>query len=311
MGGRQTTVISVIGPDRGQVDTLIPALRARVPGYRFIAGAGPDAADGVLAVVPGTESAGEIVGAVRDAMGGCVLYTGGGPVREPGVTVVGWTEDPADPADLDRLSAVLRELWVDVPRWIADARRADADRGERVRVAVRLRAEQIASELLDPVPGQFMSGRETLDALFLARLRCVVLGHGVEWPHVRLAGDGEDRDPHDEDAPPTGARGRDGGADIPRSTSTMMLVAAVGAGLAAGAAVARMVGPVPGVLVGAVVAVGTAAVRWRMLAGARRSREAARGAARLRRRWAVTVTDVVSRLRVPSVADAVAREAVR
>jgi hypothetical protein len=45
-----------------------------------------------------------------------------------------------------------------------------------------------------------------------------------------------------------------------------------------------------------------------MLAGARRERDRAAGAAQLRRQWGAVATEVVSRLRVPAVADAVVAE---
>jgi hypothetical protein len=60
--------------------------------------------------------------------------------------------------------------------------------------------------------------------------------------------------------------------------------------------------------VGVVVAAALALVRRRMLAGARRERDRAAGAAQLRRQWGAVATEVVSRLRVPAVADAVVAE---
>ncbi|WP_312809971.1 hypothetical protein [Corynebacterium variabile] len=151
------TVVSVIGPERDKVAAVAATLQERVPGRRFVVGAGPDTAGGVIAVTAGKDSKDSkdtaIVRAVRDAMGGCVVYTGGELTAlsaEPGVTVVPWDGDAADRRNIDRLAAAVTDRWIDVPRWVSDARRADADRIDRVRVAVRLTAERHASDLLEP-----------------------------------------------------------------------------------------------------------------------------------------------------------------
>lgn len=302
------TVVSVIGPERDEVAAVAAALQERVPGRRFVIGAGPDTAGGVIAVTAGKDSKDSkdtaIVRAVRDAMGGCVVYSGGDPASltplstEPGVTVVPWDGDAADRRNIDRLAEVVMDRWIDVPRWVSDARRADADRIDRVRVAVRLTAERHASDLLEtgmPVSGDAATsdGRGRLDALFRARLRCTVLEHGVEWPHLP------------ESPAPTGVSPVSGGD---RQRELLVLVASCGAGLAAAVAVGRLAGPLVGVLVGVVIAVALALVRRRMLAGARRERDRAAGVAQLRRQWGAVATEVVSRLRVPTVADAVVAE---
>lgn len=294
------TVVSVIGPERDKVAAVAAALQERVPGRRFVAGAGPDTAGGVIAVTAGEEDEdAAIVRAVRDAMGGCVVYTGGELTAlsaEPGVTVVPWDGDAADRRNIDRLAAAVTDRWIDVPRWVSDARRADADRIDRVRVAVRLTAERHASDLLEPggqADAATSDGRGLLDALFRARLRCTVLEHGVEWPHLP------------ESPTPAGASPVPGGD---RQRELLVLVASCGAGLAAAVAVGRLAGPLIGVFVGVIVAVTLALVRRRMLAGTRRERDRAAGAAQLRRQWGAVATEVVSRLRVPTVADAVVAE---
>lgn len=309
-------VISVIGPHREEVEAVAGALRDRVPAYRIVVDAGPDVADGVIAVAGSVSSTdgpdAAIVRAVRDAMGGCILYTGdaGDLADEPGVTVVTWGAVTGR-TDLGHLADVVASRWIDVPRWLSDIRRADADRIDRVRVAVRLTAEKHAGDLLEPgagvhagaCPGDAAeaAGRARLDALFRARLRCTVLEHGVEWPHlpepVEPAGlGGERRDP----------------ADPARRQRALLLVAAsLGAGFAAAVGVGRLAGPSAGIVAGLVVAVLLALVRHRMLAGARREQERARGAARLRREWAAVATEVVSRLRIPSVAESVLIEVAR
>lgn len=320
------TVVSVIGPDRAQATAVAEALGHRVPGRRFVVGAGPGDADGVIAVtgaVPGPRGSGTgdggqdgtgtdhgardtaVVRAVRDATGGCVLYTAGPglPTDEPGVTVVRWSGGPealTAPENLDRLVDVVRSLWVDVPRWLSDIRRADADRIDRVRVAVRLCAERDAADLLDPASGGpgpgVPDGRRHLTALFHARLRCAVLEQGVEWPRV------PGPDPAEVGDPGPGADDGD------RSRVLLLVAASLGAGLAAALGVTRLAGPVAGGAAGLVVALVLGLVRWRMLVTARRERDRARWAVRLRREWSAVATEVVARLRVPAVADALLRE---
>ena len=312
------TVVSVIGPERDKVAAVAAALQERVPGRRFVVGAGPDTAGGVIAVTPGTEDKdGEdaaIVRAVRDAMGGCVVYIGGELTAlsaEPGVTVVPWDGDAADRRNIDRLAAAVTDRWIDVPRWVSDARRADVDRVDRVRVAVRLTAERHAADLLEH-PGGVVAGdaatatgRSRLDALFRARLRCTVLEHGVEWPHLSTGPTSGGASAATAPSPVLPLPLSSGGD---RQRELLVLMASCGAGLAAAVAAGRLAGPVVGVLVGLVVAVTLALVRRRMLTGARRERDRAAGAAHLRRRWGAVATEVVSRLRVPTVADAIVVE---
>lgn len=333
------SVVSVIGPDREAATAVATALGHRLPGRTFVVGAGPAEATGVIAVTgagaagpsgrsgppdpPGQTGAppavrdATVVRAVRDSTGGCVLYTGSGgtdgaagppdlTADEPGVTVVRWTgDDPTSPGNLDGLVDAVRSLWVDVPRWLSDVRRADADRIDRVRVAVRLAAERDAADLLDPgtVDVTDPAGRRHLTNLFRARLRCTVLEQGVEWPHVP-GPDGPDAT-HAADATDGAGAGRDDGD---RQRVLLLVVASLGAGLAVALGAGRLAGPVVGALAGLVVAGALGLVRWRTLATARRARDRARWTARLRREWSAVATEVVARLRVPTVADALLDE---
>ncbi len=310
-------VVSVIGPDARLVRTVVEGLRGSR--HRVVTGAGPDQADGVIAVVgapvgdsaSGAGGAGgtgdsaddaAVVRAVRDTMGLCVLHVSEDAMAdavaevaaEPGVVVCRWTasDGPAAPAALETLGRVVESLWVDMRRWTADARRADADRADRVRIAVRLAAERLASELLaEPV-----ADAAGLDRRFRARLTVSVLEQGVEMPHLGPAV-GETVGASGD----SGASGRFAKAD---GLTALAGVAALGAGAVVGATVTRTVGaPVIGVIVGVPVAVATFLVRWWTQRSARRTQDAATRAATLRRHWAATVTDVVSRLEVPAVAE--------
>lgn len=311
------TVISVIGPDARAVEQVTAGVRTAVghpghpghPGRRFTAGAGPGEADGVVAVVTSpvvTADDMEVVRAVRDAMGVVVVYTGDGTdlADEAGVVHCAWGGDGhAGPSSLAGLVDVIDGMWVDLDRWEADARRADADRLDRVRIAVRLAADRIATDLLDEDrtgasgadDADGAAGADEMDRLFRARLSVAVLQQGVEMPHLAPVGAGEA-----EEAPavPTVPRS-------PRETVSRLVtgVAAVGAGLAASAAALRVTDSVAiGVTVGLVVMTATATVRWWTGRVARREQDRARLTATLRRRWAATVTDVIARIDVPAVA---------
>lgn len=344
-GGTGRTVVSVIGPDRVQAETVAEELRRRVPHRQFVVGAGPDIADGVVAVTGGDGGTGAerdaaVVRAVRDATGGCVLYTGSSrPCCDgPGVTVVRWgrsrpgqvdgpggparpgRDGVSDPVALDELAETVSSLWVDVPRWLRDARRADVDREERVKVAVRLSAERIISDLLDPSSGgpdpADPVGADALGELFLARLRCTVLEQGVEWPRVRggdsvypgAGGDGVGEGPGD--VGDGGSRDPYGGEEPGGDHNRMLLVlvASAGAGVACALAAGRLAGPAAGVVAGVVVALVLAVLRWRTVTAERRARRRVRTRTRLRSRWGVVVAEVVSRLRTPRAAEALVLE---
>lgn len=299
------TVISVIGPDARAVEQVTAGVRTAAgrpghPGRRFTAGAGPGEADGVVAVVTSpvvTADDMEVVRAVRDAMGVVVVYTGDGTdlADEAGVVHCAWGGDgPAGPSSLAGLADVIDGMWVDMDRWEADARRADADRLDRVRIAVRLAADRIATDLLDEDRADVSGagGADELERLFRARLSVAVLQQGVEMPHLAEVGAGE----AEEGSSVPGAR---------RETVSRVVtgVAAVGAGLAASAAALRVTDSVViGMMVGLVVMVATATARWWTGRVARREQDWARLTATLRRRWAATVTDVIARIDVPTVA---------
>lgn len=312
------TVISVIGPDARAVEQVTAGVRTAAgrPGRRFTAGAGPGEADGVVAVVTSavvTADDMEVVRAVRDTMGVVVVYTQDGVdvADEAGVVHCTWGADGhAGRRSLAGLADVIDGMWVDMDRWEADARRADADRLDRVRIAVRLAADRIATELLDQdAPGIGGAGEvgeageaDELDRLFRARLSVAVLEQGVEMPHLAPVGS---RDVEEASTVPV--------ADTqPRATVSRLVTgaAAVGAGLAAVAGVLRVTDSVlVAALAGVVVMAMTATVRWWVGRVVRREQAAARLTATLRRRWAATVTDVVARIAVPTVAGRLPRGA--
>ena len=347
------TTVSVIGPDEATARDVAAALQGSGGGsggglggalrHRIVVGAGPDPVSphpgrsfGVVAVVPApcTAADARVVRAVVASVGGCVLYAESGGddpadpadttelaalVAEPGVVTVRWHRDAATGAATDRaalaeLREVLDGMWVDVPRWLADARRADADRADRVRITVRLAAEDIATDLLDSARhdrGDRRSGTvdtAALDADFRSRLTVAVLEQGVEMPHLAAPEDAPDTPGAADTTDTAGTAATATGAGPDRSALALSVVAAAGAALAAGAAAGRVAGAAVGTVVALAVAALVLLIRWRTLVAASRTRGREAALVALRRRWTTTVTDVVARLQVPSVAVAVAEE---
>jgi hypothetical protein len=344
------TTVSVIGPDEATARDVAAALQGSGgrPGggsggplrHRIVVGAGPDPVSphpgrsfGVVAVVPApcTAADARVVRAVVASVGGCVLYAESGGddpaelaalVAEPGVVTVRWHRDAATGAATDRaalaeLRAVLDGMWVDVPRWLADARRADADRADRVRITVRLAAEDIATDLLDGARRDSGDGRggtvdavdtAALDAVFRSRLTVAVLEQGVEMPHLTAPEDTPDTAEDRESTAATATTDPAVTTRPDRSALALSALAAGGAALAAGAAAGRVAGAAVGTVVALAVAALVLVIRWRTLVAASRTRGREAALVALRRRWTTTVTDVVARLQVPSVAVAVAEE---
>jgi hypothetical protein len=342
--------VSLNGPDEATARDLAAALQGSGgrPGggsggplrHRIVVGAGPDPVSphpgrsfGVVAVVPApcTAADARVVRAVVASVGGCVLYAESGGddpaelaalVAEPGVVTVRWHRDAATGAATDRaalaeLRAVLDGMWVDVPRWLADARRADADRADRVRITVRLAAEDIATDLLDGARRDSGDGRggtvdavdtAALDAVFRSRLTVAVLEQGVEMPHLTAPEDTPDTAEDRESTAATATTDPAVTTRPDRSALALSALAAGGAALAAGAAAGRVAGAAVGTVVALAVAALVLVIRWRTLVAASRTRGREAALVALRRRWTTTVTDVVARLQVPSVAVAVAEE---
>lgn len=297
------TVISVIGPDARAVEQVTAGLKgvpvaADAPARRFVAGAGPGEADGVVAVVTGgSQDDAGVIRAVRDAMGVCLVFAGRETsldelADEPGIVVCRWDGDAAgspSPASVAGLRSVVDGMWVDRDRWLADARRADADRADRVRIAVRLAAERIATDILGAEEKGAGADSAVMDAEFRARLTVAVLEQGVEMPHLP--------EPHDGssviDVPPASGGG----------SGLLSVAASVGAGVAVLLATLRLAeSPALAVAAGLAAVAVTAAVRWWAGSSARRDRDRAAVAAAMRRHWAATVTDVIGRLSVRPVA---------
>lgn len=286
--------ISVIGPDARVVAECAAQLRTRVEaktssstaGERFevVEGAGPERHPDVVVAAVGHATAEdrEVARAVAQAMGVVLLWPFGSdaPSSE-------WADTPGWVwcEDADEVCEWIRELCVDVNEWEVQARRADAERLDRVRIATRLSATRIAQDVLEDVGADRF---EYLHAVFMARLRLAVLEQGVVFPALPEA---------QEEAParPAAAVG---------SRASVVLAAAAGlaAGLGLGTMVGRLSGPVVGVIVGVLVTLAVVGARLVMLRSEALKARAAKEDAVLRQHWSAVVTEVVARLEIPPVA---------
>lgn len=286
--------ISVIGPDARVVAECAAQLRTRVEaktssstaGERFevVEGAGPEQRPDIVVAAVGHATAEdrEVARAVAQAMGVVLLWPFGSDApssewaRTPGWV---WCED------VDEVCGWIRALGVDVNEWEGQARRADAERLDRVRIATRLSATRIAQEVLEDTDTDRF---EYLHAVFMARLRLAVLEQGVVFPVLPEV---------QEEAParPAAAMG---------SRASVVLAAAAGlaAGLGLGTMVGRLSGPVVGVIVGVLVALAVVGARLVMLRSEALKARAAKEDAVLRQHWSAVVTEVVARLEIPPVA---------
>lgn len=286
--------ISVIGPDARVVAECAAQLRTRVEaktssstaGERFevVEGAGPERHPDVVVAAVGHATAEdrEVARAVAQAMGVVLLWPFGSdaPSSE-------WADTPGWVwcEDADEVCEWIRELCVDVNEWEVQARRADAERLDRVRIATRLSATRIAQEVLEDAGADRF---EYLHAVFMARLRLAVLEQGVVFPALPEA---------QEDAP-----ARPAAAVSSRASVVLAAAAGLAAGLGLGTMVGRLSGPVVGVIVGVLVTLAVVGARLVMLRSEALKARAAKEDAVLRQHWSAVVTEVVARLEIPPVA---------
>ncbi|WP_293818177.1 hypothetical protein [uncultured Corynebacterium sp.] len=286
--------ISVIGPDARAVAECAAQLRTRVEskassstmGERFevVEGAGPEQHPDIVVAAVGRATAEdrEVARAVAQAMGVVLLWPCGSDApssewaRTPGWV---WCED------VDEVCGWIRALGVDINEWEVQARRADAERLDRVRIATRLSATRIAQEVLEDADADSF---EYLHAAFMARLRLAVLEQGVVFPAL----------PESLEEAPTRP------ASVVGSRASVVLAAAAGlaAGLGLGTMVGRLAGVLIGVVVGVLVTLTVVGARLVMLRSEALKARAAKEDAALRQHWSTVVTEVVARLEIPPVA---------
>lgn len=279
--------IAVIGPDQQHTH----AVASQLTRCKAIVGAGPgEDLDGVVAVVGSwTPEDQRVVDAISQAMGAVVLYRPAKlekAVHEKAAHEKAWPQQPgvyhctrvADVQDAVDAIALNKQ------RWEADARRADLERTERVRVAVKLEMNRAASEIINEYPDAASAHRA-----FVQRLRLALLRQGVACPSI----------PEQV--------GETKSADVEsRMPQLLALGAGVLGGLAVGFAFGRMLGqPWWGVAAGLLLALLGAAVRVWMVRSAERQARSARQAALWREKWVEITTDVLTRVQIPRVADAV------
>lgn len=319
-GEAVTKTVSIIGPDSARVTACAEKLRELVrPGTTVIVGAGPEARPDVVVAVVGDPTAEDvdIAQAVSESVGFVVLIVDATP--RPWPHYPGWhsVESVEDAATL------VNRACVDLTAWAGDAQRADAERLERVRMAIRLASHRISAELLGEVlgepPGEQAKARdrqggagagagvseseaEQLHHRFVQRLRVAVAEQGVCFPRVDTGSPALSAAPHSPTAPhssPPPTRERISG----------WALAAAG-GLAGAAGVGALTYRIISSAVAAIVA---ALLVWCALVGVRlwlvrsRHRAAQRraNAQRLREVWIALVADVISRLHIPRIADTI------
>ncbi|MDK8891630.1 hypothetical protein QQA05_09520 [Corynebacterium macclintockiae] len=292
--------ISVIGPDGRAVAECAALLRARVERtagktgekLEVIEGAGPQQRpDIVVAVVSSaTPEDREVARAVAQAMGVVLLWPFGSDAPSSAwVDTPGWVWCEG----VDEVCDWIHELGVDLEEWEVDARRADAERLDRVRIATRLSATRIAQEVLDTAEESERSAGnredfEDLHSAFMVRLRLAVLEQGALFPPL----------PETQVQPPVRP------TVVARARASLVPVAAAGiaAGLGLGTMVGRIFGVIAGIVVGLLVALAVVGARLAMLRHEAWKTRAAKESAVLRQHWAGVVTEVVARLDIPPVA---------
>lgn len=268
------TTISVIGPAQQRVEDVVGQLRSRYPHWRVLAGAGPDAnPTAVVAVVDQwDEPAREVITAVAAGQGCVLIFSDAELPSLPGALQINSLED------------IPAALGVDERAWNSDAFRADAERADRVKIAIRLGANRIAKELTAEgvySPEQWEQSYQD----FLQQLRQETLCHGVEFPSV---------DRHVPDYPEV--------ASTIAPLDLAIAGAAAGGAVAAGFAIGRAFGaPLLGLILGGLVAVGLGVGRIIILRRTHADAAAEQRAAALTHQALALTTTVIARINLPRV----------
>lgn len=282
--------IAVIGPDADEAARVAGTLTS----VRALPGAGPkDGIDGVIAVAdsPDIDNV-QVVTAIVESMGTIVV-----------VTDARWPDIPGahfcSRQDVATLQSLTNRLWVDEHDWATEARRGDHNRLEQAKVAIRLHTQRAGQDVLqrtadaaEPVDGS--RNAEVLRSAheqFLAQLRVAVLAQGIVCPHV-------------PDSPPEPATP----VELPgRVAQLAALIAGVIGIVGLFFAVGRVAGlPWLGLCLGIVAA---GAVAWFRGITLRRQHARAQFHAdlqALQTAWSARVTEVLSRLSAPRVAEQLA-----
>lgn len=291
-GDPHVKTVAVIGPDHARAQAVATQLMR----CRAVVGAGPqDNPDGVIAVVGEcTERDYEVVNAVRQAMGAVILYRVRAPQDRPQHQPQDQEQPPPTPwpeqvgvfhcTSVAEVQEAVDGLVLSRSRWTADARRADLERADRVRIAVRVEMNKVTQALIDDGAAE---DPQAAHEQFLRRLRAAVLRQGVAWPAVDTECDLE-----------AAVQRRNVAGEF------SALAAGLLGGLLAGFALGRVLGqPLLGLAVGLLIAVVGAGTRLFMVRSSHRAAEVAKRGAALRETWMGLVADVMSRVNIPRVAD--------
>ncbi len=283
--------VAVIGPEAEAVARVAQGIRGLRAQWKVAENVGPDwEPDAVLAAISAWDSTTiEVVRAVVMSRGRVVVLRESqreleqpAPKGLPGVV------------EVDSLQMAIVQIEgcaLDRRQWEADAARADAERNERINIAIRVEGNRLATELSR---GGIHSKQEWEERMaeFVIGLHTQVLGQGVAIPQV---GHVEADWPH-----------------VPRQTRwqelALISVACIGA-IAAGLALGKAIGALwVGLAVGLMLAGVVGAVRWRAAQNAYRSRAAEHRGAAFRQAAIGYITSVVARMQIPRMREHIVQE---
>ncbi|KAB3519986.1 hypothetical protein GC425_08735 [Corynebacterium sp. zg254] len=180
------TSVSVIGPVQERLDEVADELRQIQPQWQVLVGAGPDARPtAVVAVVERWDAAScHVVGAVASGQGCVIVLTRDDPELSdaeppdlPGISFISTVEE---------IPAAVRTVAVSVREWSSDAYRADAERVDRVKIAIRLGANRSIQGLCDQGIGSSQEWDRAYWS-FVEDLQAETLRQGVAFPSMELA----------------------------------------------------------------------------------------------------------------------------
>lgn len=332
--------VSVIGPGSRRTARLAEKLGAAVPaGVRVVEGAGPENRPDVVVAAVGEPTGADIdvVRAVAQAMGVVVLFFD--------APTAPWPAFPGQVQchSVEDVCAWVERLCVNMAEWKSDAFRADAERADRVRIAVRLAAGRISRDLVGEVArdGDTRGGRTrdrdtrgrdaqagllaNLCGGLLASLRGCPRGtaQGAAQGAGQRTGDGAGWEGvHAQFVAQLRLAVLSQGVPMPTIDAStpprpprppwpwVQILAAAAASVACAAGVAtaslRVLSLPVAVFVGLVLGCVVFGARLYMVRSARMIAQRNGEAAVLREAWNVLVTGVISRLSIPAVADRLA-----
>lgn len=290
-------VVSIIGPDREYVQQNAMQIREKLhttgASWKVLTGAGPESHPDAVVAVLNVASAKDldVASAVATAIGSVIILSSSNLDTQdiPGVRIA---------RTIPEVCELLQRAGTDMARWISDAHRADAERLDRIRIAIRLEAHRIAGELTEQ--GIRKEEWRHIHSLFCALLRVEVLRQGASFPSVKLA---PPIPPHNSDLPKQKLTVKK--ISLLITTVVTMAIAVAGAGYGLG----RIIGtPIVGFIVGSVVGIVLGAIKLAELHKEKEHHAHMQRAQVLKSHWSSLVTDVSSRIHIPRIGEMISRD---